>query len=152
MLRFVALATAFGAALISNPSFAQEGRPQPSDRDLLAFYCLPVVDYLDDLMHQLPAAVASTPRNINITQRFDNETTRLAGYVAVRLTAVDATMAAMAIKSGQDDVAFIKDQVGNNPCGNTSTPKTLACAKDQLEQTGVGPRMARCNDLSWLPF
>jgi hypothetical protein len=140
-----------------------EQRPQPTDTDMRAFYCSPVIQFMDTTMHQVPRpsseALAADPKlaasvqhNDNAIQRLDGELSRVSSYVAVRLTQVDVTMAAMALKSGQDDVSFLESQVGHDPCGNVITPETMACSKQQLEENGVGPRLARCSDLSWLPF
>jgi hypothetical protein len=158
------LAALIVAAMV--PSFGSRAMAQDNEeltaQDGQAFYCSAVVPYLTSLVRSIPrptkADIAAHPELAPIgiqldsaLTRMDGDQRRLAVYLAFRLLRVDVLQASLAMKSGQDDVEWLKEQAAKEPCATLSKDQQAKCANDSLEQSGVGQRLARCRDLSWLP-
>lgn len=159
-------ATAFLLAFcVVGAAKAQSDAPL-SDRDVQAFYCSAVVPYFDDIIKSIPRPnetdivanpeLSEVARKIDLAKsKSDGDRQRLAIYVALRMaemsTTTEIAQAASAISSGESDVSWMKSEMARLPCGRTMSPQTQQCADEELRLSGVGDRIARCRDLSWLP-
>jgi hypothetical protein len=160
-LRAVVAASAFMA--LAGAADGQ-GTVQPAtDRDLLAAYCVPVLNYLDGLAHGIPQPtpeqLAADPklagmvsRNRQATEKLDTDRGRLVDYVALRMAVIDPTGPAIGMKHGQDDVDAIKSGSASVGCTGGTPAENLVCASAAMARSGLGGRIGRCTDLSWLPF
>jgi hypothetical protein len=151
--------------LLTTPAsaFGQTIWPAPTDNDMRAAYCQPVVRYLRSYVEGFPEppaeAVARDPgvakeeaniRGMKLRLKTDDD--RLSLYIAMRLGVVDPIELSLALARGKDDVEKLKGEMSNHACSGGTPAENSECGETFVEQSGIGSRIARCRDLSWLPF
>ena len=151
--------------LLNSLAFNGHAATEPTDTDLRAFYCLPVVRFFDNeakalLALQPPPALtandaqlaASVAKNEQAATSIATDDRRLTSYILIRSSEVGSLGFAIATKQGEDDVKMLTDRAMEAYCSTGTRQEKQVCAEGVLARTGIAARISRCNDLSWLPF
>lgn len=154
-----------GALLLTFASHAEGQRRQPTDVELRASYCLPVVNYYFDLVKSARSAANSGDRSSTleikemIDQRFaeqNDRVRRLQAYILPKIGHIDATAISVAMKRGEEDVAYVGQlaRTCGAKCGNKLyTSDYASCMSACGNNDERNSRMQRqCDSLDWLPF
>ncbi|MPW24110.1 hypothetical protein GCT13_47660 [Paraburkholderia sp. CNPSo 3157] len=150
-----ATAMAFLAACASLPirTFAQQ---PPSDVDLRAAYCIPIVNQqvavyqhaLSSPGQPLPPQLEETIKNMAADAQ--DRADRLKRYLLPRMADLDATALLAASEQGKQDLQRGKQDVIQcmTFCQHDANPAACmsSCSTDTLT------RVRRCTKLDWLPF
>ena len=149
MRRLVAGALLAGLS-VATSAWAQ---PQATDEELRAAYCLPVAEFFVEVARSAVAApvlAAKAAHNRLALERWEADQRRLTLYLAPKMMDQAKIVAlGLAMKSGEDDVAALQH---NNDCLGLAGDAARECGDNALKASGLGERLGRCTDLSWLPL
>jgi hypothetical protein len=137
-------------------------RELPSEADLRAAYCLPIVQYLTDVMRPLatdPVIKESEVHQdiVDIIAEHTEGLRRLRLYLLPRIRHLDSLGVATALERGEED----RDKLAQydttcktkcKPLARKSASSERACRQQCNAESPLKTRLDACFDLRWLPF
>jgi hypothetical protein len=130
-----------------------EARELPSEVDLRAAYCFPVVEHL---VRMAKTSMADDPAlREQILAEVSENLRRLRLYLLPRLPHLEMLGLAAARRRGQEDV--VKFEAYHQTCDSKCNPlrykpSWIDCTKKCSADDPFAPRLKTCSDLSWLPY
>jgi hypothetical protein len=151
--------------LTTLPAIALAERP-PTDIELRAGYCVPVVKYNIELVTDLVKSMdtgqtASTPElrkmSSELLATYNDRLQRLNNYLVPKAGIVDLVGLQVAINLGAEDVKYSKEQlpvICSQKCKEHQEGKAImSCISTCGQEDERNMRKNRqCGDLNWLPF
>jgi hypothetical protein len=139
------------ALLIHQPALGQQ---LPGEADLKSAYCIRVIQYQLSILGSGSLEGYSPDIQRLILDERESTSSRLRRlqlYLVPRIPHLDSGGIAAAMKAGDEDVARANQRADSCVAECQGKPSTCMadCSKSMPENTA---RMARCSDLSWLPF
>jgi len=138
----------------------------PTDIELRASYCVPVIKYRIEVVTNLVQRMdtgqsASTPELRKVASEllaeFNDKLQRLHNYLLPKVEIVDPAGLALAINRGAEDVKYSKEVlpgICSEKCKEHKEAQAiLSCAYACGQEDERNMRQQRqCSDLNWLPF
>jgi hypothetical protein len=145
-----ALAVAFlvTGGCLSIPAVAQQ--LLPTDVDLRASYCIPVVNEGLRVLQGAQPGETQTDETIRAVTEVQGRADRLTRYLVPRVPYLDATALAAAATQGKRDMQLAEGEIARCMSTCDRSPNAVVCVK--VCPADARTKVARCTNLDWLPY
>jgi hypothetical protein len=139
-----------------------EAEQLPSEVDLRAAYCIPIVKHWISVLRPLatdPDLKESGVQQViaEITAEHTEQLRRLQLYLLPRITHLESLGVTTALKRGEEDRDKLEQyrmtcKTKCKPPANKLAPSEGECIRKCNAENPLKPRLDACSDLRWLPF
>jgi hypothetical protein len=139
-----------------------EAQELPSEVDLRAAYCVPIVKYWINVFKPMATDPVMQEAGLHqdiveILTKYNEKLRRLRLYLLPRFEHLESLGMTAALKRGQEDLEKLEQysttcKAKCSPIARKSASSEEVCMKKCHAENPLKPRLDACSDLRWLPF